>query len=75
MWRRITQLRRTPIAMLSGSDCESEAWGVGVDAWSFLYGPLSRWAIRFVSNRETSIDLSLFTLISFVVDGNNGTMN
>jgi DNA-binding response OmpR family regulator len=31
--RRITDRRRTPIVMLSGSDCEREAWGAGVDAF------------------------------------------
>jgi CheY-like chemotaxis protein len=31
--RNITQRRRTPIVLLSGSDCETEAWGAGVDAF------------------------------------------
>lgn len=31
--RNITRRRRTPIVMLSGSDCESEAWGAGVDGF------------------------------------------
>ncbi|MDX6499899.1 MAG: two-component system, chemotaxis family, chemotaxis protein CheY [Blastocatellia bacterium] len=31
--RKITDRRRTPIVMLSGSDCESEAWGAGVNAF------------------------------------------
>jgi two-component system, chemotaxis family, chemotaxis protein CheY len=31
--RKITDRRRTPIVMLSGSDCEREAWGAGVDAF------------------------------------------
>lgn len=31
--RNITRRRRTPIVMLSGSDCETEAWGAGVDAF------------------------------------------
>ena len=31
--RKITHRRRTPIVMLSGSDCETEAWGAGVDAF------------------------------------------
>jgi CheY-like chemotaxis protein len=31
--REITDRRRTPIVMLSGSDCESEAWVAGVDAF------------------------------------------
>jgi CheY-like chemotaxis protein len=31
--RKITHRRRTPIVMLSGSDCESEAWGAGVHAF------------------------------------------
>jgi len=31
--RNITQRRRTPIVLLSGSDCEVEAWGAGVDAF------------------------------------------
>jgi CheY-like chemotaxis protein/tetratricopeptide (TPR) repeat protein len=35
--RNITQRRRTPIIMLSGSDCETEAWGAGVD--EFLKKP------------------------------------
>jgi len=33
----ISHRRRTPIIMLSGSDCESEAWGAGVN--SFLRKP------------------------------------
>ena len=35
--RRITRRRRTPIIMLSGSDCETEAWRAGVD--EFLKKP------------------------------------
>jgi CheY-like chemotaxis protein len=31
--RTIPHRRRTPIIMLSGSDCEAEAWGAGVDAF------------------------------------------
>jgi CheY-like chemotaxis protein len=31
--RTISHRRRTPIVMLSGSDCEAEAWGAGVDAF------------------------------------------
>jgi CheY-like chemotaxis protein len=31
--RKITHRRRTPIVVLSGSDCETEAWGAGVDAF------------------------------------------
>ena len=31
--RKITHRRSTPIVMLSGSDCESEAWGAGVNAF------------------------------------------
>jgi CheY-like chemotaxis protein/tetratricopeptide (TPR) repeat protein len=31
--RKITHRRRTPIVMLSGSNCETEAWGAGVDAF------------------------------------------
>ena len=31
--RKITHRRRTPIVMLSGSDCEAEAWRAGVDAF------------------------------------------
>jgi CheY-like chemotaxis protein len=31
--RTISHRRRTPIVMLSGSDCESEAWGAGVNAF------------------------------------------
>ena len=31
--RKITHRRRAPIVMLSGSDCETEAWGAGVDAF------------------------------------------
>jgi CheY-like chemotaxis protein/tetratricopeptide (TPR) repeat protein len=31
--RKMTHRRRTPIVMLSGSDCETEAWGAGVDAF------------------------------------------
>ena len=30
---KITHRRRTPIVLLSGSDCEAEAWGAGVDAF------------------------------------------
>jgi len=35
--RNITRRRRTPIVMLSASDCETEAWGAGVD--EFLKKP------------------------------------
>jgi CheY-like chemotaxis protein/tetratricopeptide (TPR) repeat protein len=31
--RKITHHRRTPIIMLSGNDCETEAWRAGVDAF------------------------------------------
>jgi DNA-binding response OmpR family regulator len=31
--RKITHRRRTPIVMLSGTDCETEAWRAGVDAF------------------------------------------
>jgi CheY-like chemotaxis protein len=31
--RKITHRRRTPIIMISGSDCETEAWRAGVDAF------------------------------------------
>src|SRR5260370_636369 len=31
--RKINHRRRTPIVMLSGSDCESEAWDAGVDVF------------------------------------------
>ena len=31
--RKITHRRRTPIIILSGSDCETEAWAAGVDAF------------------------------------------
>jgi two-component system chemotaxis response regulator CheY len=31
--RKITHRRRTPIVMLSGSNCETEAWGAGVQAF------------------------------------------
>ena len=31
--RKITHRRRTPIVMLSGDDCEREAWRAGVDAF------------------------------------------
>jgi len=31
--RAISHRRRTPIIMLSGSDCESEAWHAGADAF------------------------------------------
>ena len=31
--RKISHRRRMPIVMLSGSDCEAEAWGAGVDAF------------------------------------------
>ncbi|HVS82463.1 MAG TPA: response regulator [Pyrinomonadaceae bacterium] len=31
--RKMTHHRRTPIVMLSGSDCETEAWGAGVNAF------------------------------------------
>jgi len=31
--RKITHRRRTPIIMLSGSNCETEAWGAGVNAF------------------------------------------
>lgn len=30
---KITHRRRTPIVMLSGSNCETDAWGAGVDAF------------------------------------------
>ena len=31
--RKMTHRRRTPIVMLSGSDCETQAWRAGVDAF------------------------------------------
>jgi DNA-binding response OmpR family regulator len=31
--RKITHRRRTPIVMLSGSNCETAAWKAGVDAF------------------------------------------
>lgn len=31
--RKITHRRRTPIVLLAGNDCETEAWGAGVDAF------------------------------------------
>ena len=31
--RKITHRRRTPIVMLSGTDCETDAWRAGVDAF------------------------------------------
>src|ERR1700693_6195000 len=31
--RKITHRRRTPIVMLSGIDCETDAWRAGVDAF------------------------------------------
>lgn len=31
--RKMTHRRRTPIVMLSGADCETEAWRAGVDAF------------------------------------------
>jgi CheY-like chemotaxis protein len=31
--RKMTHRRRTPIVMLSGNDCETEAWRAGVDAF------------------------------------------
>lgn len=31
--RKMTHRRRTPIVMLSGTDCETEAWRAGVDAF------------------------------------------
>jgi CheY-like chemotaxis protein len=31
--RKMTQRRRTPIVMLSGTDCETDAWRAGVDAF------------------------------------------
>jgi CheY-like chemotaxis protein len=34
---KITHRRRTPIVLLSGSDCETDAWAAGVDA--FLWKP------------------------------------
>jgi len=35
--RKLPQRRRTPIIMLSGSDCETESWSAGVD--DFLRKP------------------------------------
>jgi two-component system chemotaxis response regulator CheY len=31
--RKMTHRRRTPIVMLSGNDCETDAWRAGVDAF------------------------------------------
>jgi two-component system, chemotaxis family, chemotaxis protein CheY len=40
--RKITHRRRTPIVVLSGSDCETEAWGAGVNAFLRKPGQLSK---------------------------------
>jgi two-component system chemotaxis response regulator CheY len=40
--RKITHRRRTPIVVLSGLDCETEAWGAGVNAFLRKPGQLSK---------------------------------
>jgi DNA-binding NtrC family response regulator len=47
--RKITHRRRTPIIILSGSDCEKEAWGAGVDA--FLRKPEQLGKLEATVNR------------------------
>jgi hypothetical protein len=37
----MTHRRRTPIVMISGADCETEAWRAGVDAFLKKPGQIS----------------------------------
>jgi CheY-like chemotaxis protein len=39
--RKMTHRRRTPIVMISGADCETEAWRAGVDAFLKKPGQIS----------------------------------
>ncbi len=53
--RKMTHRRRTPIVMLSGNDCETEAWRAGVDA--FLKKPAQVNELPSTIARLLKIDL------------------
>jgi CheY-like chemotaxis protein len=53
--RKMTHRRRTPIVMLSGNDCETEAWRAGVDA--FLKKPAQVAELPSTMARLLKIDL------------------
>ncbi|HMJ26445.1 MAG TPA: response regulator, partial [Pyrinomonadaceae bacterium] len=53
--RKMTHRRRTPIIMLSGNDCETEAWRAGVDA--FLKKPAQVGELPSTIARLLKIDL------------------
>jgi CheY-like chemotaxis protein len=53
--RKMTHRRRTPIVMLSGNDCETDAWRAGVDA--FLKKPAQVGELPSTIARLLKIDL------------------
>jgi CheY-like chemotaxis protein/Tfp pilus assembly protein PilF len=53
--RKMTHRRRTPIVMLSGNDCETEAWRAGVDA--FLKKPEQVGDVPSTISRLLKVDI------------------
>jgi two-component system chemotaxis response regulator CheY len=53
--RKMTHRRRTPIVMLSGNDCETEAWRAGVDA--FLKKPEQVGEVPSTISRLLKVDI------------------
>ena len=53
--RKMTHRRRMPIVMLSGTDCETEAWRAGVDA--FLKKPEQVNALPSTISRLLKVDV------------------
>jgi CheY-like chemotaxis protein len=55
--RKMTHRRRTPIVMLTGNDCETEAWRAGVDA--FLKKPEQIAELPSTISRILKVDVKL----------------
>jgi CheY-like chemotaxis protein len=55
--RKMTHRRRTPIVMLTGNDCETEAWRAGVDA--FLKKPEQVSELPSTISRILKVDVKL----------------
>jgi CheY-like chemotaxis protein len=55
--RKMTHRRRTPIVMLTGNDCETEAWRAGVDA--FLKKPEQISELPSTISRILKVDVKL----------------
>ena len=53
--RKMTHRRRMPIVMLSGTDCETEAWRAGVDA--FLTKPEQVEDLPLTVSRLLKVDM------------------